>query len=112
MSFEYTIHCMLTCMYMFLNTSTVTSTYMCRFMQINMYNFIMVFSDLRSVVYAWCAFQNTTLCTLYAHKLTCTCTVVEPNVEPKKKKDRISDDDGEESEHSVQGTVTKLHVNA
>ena len=34
----------------------------------------------------------------------------EPDVEPKKKKHRISDDDGEESEHSVQDTVTKLHV--
>ena len=37
---------------------------------------------------------------------TFTCTVDEPDDEPKKKKHRISDDDGEESEHNVQGTVT------
>ena len=43
---------------------------------------------------------------------TFTCTVDDPDVEQKKKKDRISDDDGEESEHtcSVQGIVMKLHV--
>ena len=91
-----------------------------------MYNIIMVFSDICTVVYVWYAFQNKTLCTLYAHTVTCTCTlytnaqlffmcvftctVDEPNVEPKKKKPRISDDDGEESEHNVQGIVTKLHV--
>ena len=39
---------------------------------------------------------------------TFICTIDEPNVEPKKKKHRISDDDGEKSQHSVQGTVTKL----
>ena len=111
-------------MYIFLNTCTVTCTCMCRFMQISMYNIIIVFSDIHvcTVVYVWCTFQNKTLCTLYAHTCTCTlythvqlffmytftCTVDEPDIEPKKKKQRISEDDGEESEHSVQGTVTKL----
>ena len=93
-----------------------------------MYNIIIVFSDIHvcTVVYVWCTFQNKTLCTLYAHRLTCTCTLYthvqlffmctfictidEPDLEPKKKKHRISEDDGEESEHSVQDTVTKLHV--
>ena len=93
-----------------------------------MYNIIMAFSDICTVVYLWSTFKNKTLCTLYAHKLTCTCTlythvqlffmctfihvctVDEPDVKLKKKKHRISDDDVEESEHSIQGTVTKLHV--
>ena len=112
------------------NVGKLLYRYTFRFMQISMYNFIMVFSDTCTVVHLWCAFQNKTLCTLYAHTctLTCTCTctlythvqlffmctftctVDEPDVKPKKKKHRISEDDGEESEHSVQGTVTKLHV--
>ena len=67
------------------------------------------------LLYILYAHTSTCTCTLYTHVQlffmhTFTCTVDEPDDKPNKKKHRISDDDGEESEHNVQGIVTKLHI--